>query len=240
MVEFQRILVVDDSRVILTIVRHILEEAGFEVSTAVSGEDALNLIKKKGLPHLAIVDINMDPGMDGFEFCEKVHRFSDLPIVMLSSEEDESVVVEGLNRHAEDYMVKPASGPLRGEELVSRVRRVLRRVGDSDYVLEPVTAIDERLQVDFANRRAFVDGEEIKLTPTEAKLLYILVHHAGRTLRTDYLLGRMWPLEEAYEERLHTHIYRLRRKLEKNPKEPHYVVSDWGQGYTFPPRTAVG
>lgn len=237
--DIQRILVVDDSRVTLHLVRAVLEDAYYEVWTAVSGEEALDLIKKKGLPHLAIVDINMPPGMDGFTFCRKVHQFCDLPIVMLSAEEDEETVVKGLDHFAEDYVVKPHDGPIRSEELVSRVRRVLRRIGDFAYRLEPVTRIDDYLQVDFAGRTAIVAGETVRLTPTESKLLYLLVRHAGRTLTNEYLIQRMWPLEEAFEDRLHTHVYRLRKKIEPDSKVPAYIVSAWGKGYEFPAMEAA-
>jgi DNA-binding response OmpR family regulator len=227
------ILVVDDSIVILELVKHILEQETYSVWTAVSGDEALQTIKRKGLPHLAIVDINM-PGMDGFTFCEQVHKFSDLPIILLSAEESEVIVVEGLMQHAEDYMVKPKSGPLRAEELKARVFSVLNRVGDFGYTLAPLVTVDDNLQVDFSARRAIVGGETLKLTPTETKMLHILMHHAGRTLPFSYLLRRLWPLEEAFEDRLHTHVYRLRKKIEANPREPQYVLSEWGKGYTFP------
>ena len=228
-----RILVVDDSIVILELVKHVLEQAAYDVWTAASAEEGLRVIHKRGLPHLAIVDINM-PGMDGFAFCEQVHRFSDLPVIMLSSEDGEEVVVKGLNHHAEDYIVKPRSGALRAEELKARVRSVLSRVGDYQYTLAPIVTVDKGLEIDFAARRAFKQGAEIKLTPTETKLLHILLHYAGRTLSFDFLLRRLWPLEEAYEDRLHTHVYRLRKKIEVNPREPQYVLSEWGKGYTFP------
>lgn len=228
-----RILIVDDSLVILELVKHVLEQEAYIVWTAVSGEEALQVIGQKGLPHLAIVDINM-PGMDGFAFCEKVHAYSDLPVILLSSEGSETVVVEGLKQHAEDYIVKPRSGPLRAEELKARVFSVLNRVGDFGYTLAPVVAVDAALQIDFAARLAIVHGQEVKLTPTETKLLHLLMHHAGRTLSFSYLLRRLWPGEEAFDDRLHTHAYRLRKKIETDPRNPHYVLSDWGKGYSFP------
>ena len=228
-----KILVVDDSQVILLTVKDVLTEAGYEVWTAVSGEEALTMIQRKGLPYLAIVDINMPLGMNGFEFCQEVHKYSLLPIIMLSSTEEEETVVKGLDLYADDYIVKPANGPLRAQELVSRVRRLLRRIGDFAYVQGRLTRVDQRLQIDFPNRQATVNGRSISLTPTEARLLYILIHYAGRTLTNDYLLRRLWPIEEAYEERLHTHVYRLRKKIETNPKKPHYIMSEWGKGYLF-------
>jgi DNA-binding response OmpR family regulator len=131
-------------------------------------------------------------------------------------------------------VVKPKDGPIRADELVSRIRRVLRNQPDYSYTIESVATIDERLKVDVGNRTVFIADEEIALTPTENKLLAILMRHPGRTLANDYLLRQIWPMEYANEERLHTHVYRLRKKIEQNPKEPHYIVSDWGRGYIFP------
>jgi DNA-binding response OmpR family regulator len=234
--DIHRILVVDDDPVTLTLVRHVLEQAFFDVFTAASGEDALNLIKLKRIPHLAIVDINMPPGMDGFAFCQEAHkRVPGLPVIMLTSVGDEATIVKAFDQfQADDYVVKPKDGPIRADELVSRVRRVLRNQPDYSYTIESVATVDQRLQVDVGNRKAYIDGHEIPLTPTENKLLSILMRHPGRTLTNDYLLRQIWPMEYANEERLHTHVYRLRKKIEQDPKEPAYIVSDWGRGYIFP------
>lgn len=223
-----KILVVDDEVSIMRGVETALRREAFVVHTAVSGEEALATITRTGLPHLAIIDLNM-PGMDGFELCEAIHEFSDLPVIMLTAIDDEETVVFGLDRYAEDYIVKP----FRAAELIARVRRVLRRMGDFAYTLEPVIKVDDNLQVDFPNRKAFVKERPVQLTPTEAKLLYILMRNAGRTVTNGFLLRRVWPMDDAFEDRLHTHIYRLRRKIESSPKEPHYIVSDWGTGYSF-------
>lgn len=227
----QKILAVDDDHFNLRIVQHALEQADFKVMTAKSGEEALTLIKRQGLPHLAVVDIHMPPGMSGFEFCRTVHQYSDLPIIMLTAVGEENTVVEGLEKHAEDYIIKPFVPG----ELVARVNRVLRRIGDFAYTLDPMTRVDDRLEIDFPSRQAFVDGKPVSLTPTETKLLYILMRNAGRTVTTDFILRRLWPLEPAYEDRLHVHMHRLRRKIEdkKNKSRPRYIVSERGLGYTF-------
>jgi DNA-binding response OmpR family regulator len=229
---------VDDDKILLEILAHALQKEGFETWTAVSGRDALRCLQQKGLPHLAILDINM-PGMDGFELSRRIHRFADLPIILLSAEDEEEVVVQGLKLFAEDYIVKPTNGPLRLKELASRVERVLRRIGDFAYTLDPVITVDEQLQVDLARRKIHRDGETITLTPTETKLLYILMRYAGRTVATQFLLRRMWPLDDVYEDRLHTIVYRLRQKIEHDPRNATYVVSDWGKGYTFPLTTDI-
>lgn len=229
-VQQQSILAVDDNLYTLRIVQHALESADFKVLTAASGEEALRLIKRSGLPHLALVDIHMPPGMSGFEFCRSVHQFSDLPVIMLTAVNEEGTVIEGLEKHAEDYIIKPFNPG----ELVARVRRVLRRMGDFAYTLEPETVVDDRLQVNFPQRQAIVDGENVSLTPTETKLLYILMRNAGRTVTTDFILRRLWPLEAAYEDRLHVHMHRLRRKIEDKSR-PRYIVSERGMGYVFQP-----
>jgi DNA-binding response OmpR family regulator len=229
----QTILAVDDNTYTLRIVQHALEQADFQVVTAVSGREALQIISRRGLPHLAIVDYHMPGGMSGFELCHEVHQFSDLPIVMLTAVSDEETVIEGLEKHAEDYIVKPFSP----EVLVARVKRVLRRMGDFAYTLESRTVVDDRLEIDFPNRQALIDGEEVRLTPTETKLLYILMRNAGRTVTTDFIIRRLWPLEPAYEDRLHVHMHRLRSKIEdkKNKSRPRYINSERGTGYIFRP-----
>jgi DNA-binding response OmpR family regulator len=226
--ELQRILIVEDNTYTLRIVKHTLEQAGYKVSTAVSGEEALQLINRHGLPHLAVVDLHM-PGMSGFEFCFTVHQFSDVPVIMLTAVGSEETIIEGLEKHADDYIVKPFNPP----ELVARVQRVLARMGDYNYTLDSKTRIDDRLLVDFPKRRATVDGEKVSLTPTETKLLYILVRNAGRIVTTNFLLKRIWPLERAQEDRLHVHVHRLRRKIEAVHNSPSYITAERGTGYSF-------
>jgi DNA-binding response OmpR family regulator len=225
--DFQRILVVDDDPAILRLMRDKLDRAGFEVFTAASGLQALELIDRRGLPHLAIVDINM-PGMDGFEFCQAVQAYSDLPVIMLTAVDEEETVIRGIEQFAEDYVTKPFSP----RELVARIQRVLRRIGDFAYALEPITKVDHRLAIDFSHQQAIVDDEIIALTPTETKLLYILMRNTGRTVSTDFLLRRLWPLDEVFEDTLRVHIHRLRKKIETDPKSP-YIVTERGLGYRF-------
>jgi DNA-binding response OmpR family regulator len=224
--------VVDDDPAILRLVGEKMDRAGFEVSTADSGKNALKVIEQRGLPHLAIVDINM-PGMDGFEFCRAVQAFSDLPVILLTAVDDEETVIQGIEQFAEDYVIKPFSP----RELLARVQRVLRRIGDFAYALKPVTRIDEHLAVDFAHQQAIVDGQKVSLTPTETKVLYILMRNAGRTVTNDFLLRRVWPWEEVFEDTLRVHIHRLRHKIEAAPSQPRYVTTDRGVGYRFLPRS---
>jgi DNA-binding response OmpR family regulator len=229
--EIQRILAVDDDPKIRRLVELKLNHAGFEVRTAASGQEALDIIAQHGLPHLAIVDIMM-PGMSGFEFCEAVQEFSDLPVIMLTAVDDEDMIIQGIERFAEDYVIKPFSP----RELLARVQRVLRRIGDFAYTLGPITQVDDRLEVDFAHQQVVVGGQQIDLTPTETKILYILMRNAGRTVTTDFLLRRLWPLEEVFEDTLRVHVHRLRQKIEADPRKPRYVVTERGLGYRFEPK----
>ncbi|MFN8474052.1 MAG: response regulator transcription factor [Anaerolineae bacterium] len=219
----------DDDAEILLLVRSRLEHAGYEVWTAASGEKALEVIGQRGLPHLAIVDLRM-PGTDGFGFCRAVQQFSDLPIILLTAVDDEETIIDGIQRYAEDYIVKPFSP----RELVARVERILRRIGDFAYALDPIVRVDDRLAVDFARQTVIVGQQPVSLTPTETKLLYILMRHAGRTVTTDFLLRRLWPLEDVAEDSLRVHVYHVRQKIEPVPAQPRYVLTERGMGYRFP------
>lgn len=224
----KRILVVDDDPDILQIVRFTLEPDGFEVVTAASAREAQRWIDKEGLPHLAIVDIMM-PGIDGIRFCREVQKYADVPVIMLSAVDEEQTVVSAIEELAEDYVTKPFNP----RELAARVKRVIRRLGDFAYRLAPVTEIDERLGVDFAHKRVIADGAPASLTPTETKILHILIANAGRTVTSDYLLRRVWPLDEVYEDTLRVHIHRLRQKIEPDPAQPRYLITERGAGYSF-------
>jgi DNA-binding response OmpR family regulator len=228
---FQRILVVDDDPALLRLLKDKLEGAGFEVWTAVTGAEGLEVIQRRGMPHLAIVDINM-PVMNGLRFCETVQQFSDLPVIMLSAVDEEETIVGTISRYAEDYVTKPFSP----RELVARVQRVLRRIGDYTYTWDLVTRIDDCLSVDIPHQRALVVDEWIALTPTESKLLYLLMRNAGHTVSTNFLLRRLWPMDEVYEDTLRVHIHRLRQKIEPQPSRPRYVLTERGLGYSFPAR----
>jgi DNA-binding response OmpR family regulator len=226
----QRILVVDDDPAVRRLVKSKFQPEGFEVLGAGDGREALSLIQRHGLPHLAIVDLYM-PVMDGFEFCQAVQRFCDLPVVMLTADDQEETIIRGIELYAEDYVTKPFSP----RELLARVRRVLRRIGDFAYALDPQIQVDEHLSVDFAQQQVSIDGRPVSLSPTETKLLYLLMRNAGRTVTNDFLLRRLWPLEEVYEDTLRVHVYRLRKKLETGPSSWRYVTTDRGVGYRFVP-----
>lgn len=224
-----RILAVDDDALILELIEESLLRSGFQVHIVSSGEDGLDWMKREGLPDLAVVDINMPFGMDGLEFCAQVHTFCDLPIIMLTAVENELTIIQAIETCAEDYVTKPFSPG----ELIARVRRILRRIGLFPFPLETLTRIDSHLSVDFAGSQVVVDGRPISLTPTETKLLYILIRSATRPLNTDYLLRRLWPLDTSHHERLRVYVHRLRSKLNSGSTQHQYIRSVRGVGYVF-------
>ena len=223
-----RILAVDDDPETRKITQIALENAGYEVWQATSAEEALEFLQDRGLPHLAVLDI-MLPGLDGLALCQKIHEISDVPVVMLTVIDEQDTIIHAIERYAEDYIVKPFNPG----ELKARVGRILRRIGDFSYTLQPMVNVDKHLAVDFVRQKAMVSGRPIALTPTETKLLYILMRNAGKTILTSFILGRVWPGEEADENTLRVHIHRLRQKIEVAPARPHYVVTERGVGYSF-------
>ncbi|WP_420645786.1 response regulator transcription factor [Candidatus Leptofilum sp.] len=231
--ESYRVLVVDDSPSILEIVRVTLTLHGFQVMAAESGERALEIMENEGLPHLGIFDINMPMGMDGLELCEKVLQFSDLPIIMLTAIDENSTIVEAIDRFAEDYMTKP----VRTGEMLARVRRVLHSIGKFAYPLAQFVEVDENLSVNFATLTAVVQGKEVNLTPTETKLLYILMRQQGKIVSTDFMLRRLWPSDADFadEDRLRVYVHRLRSKIERKKHGVRYVFSKRRKGYVFLP-----
>ena len=223
-----RILHVDDDPVIRAVTVAGLKRAGFEVWSAESGRQALDLMAERGLPHLALVDIFM-PGMSGLELCRRIQASTDLPIIMVSSADDSETEVEAIRKLAEDFVTKPFELPV----LAARIERLLRRIGSFDYAQGPRIRVDDHLEVELGRRRVHVDGRSVELTRIETKLLYILMGNAGKTVTTDFLLRRIWPHEEIYENVLRTHIGRLRKKIEKNSRRPRYLKTRRGMGYYF-------
>lgn len=220
----------DDDPDILQVVNHSLEAEGFRVSTVAAADEALTWIDREGLPHLGIFDIRM-PGMGGLELARQIRRYCDLPIILLTAVDDEDTVIKALEELAEDYVVKP----FRPRELAARAKRILRRIEDFSFAQSRVTRVDDKLSLDFAHQEAILGGETIALTPTETKILHILMRSPRRTVTTDYLLRRVWPIEEVFEDSLRVHVHRLRHKIEPNPSKPRYLITHRGVGYSFLP-----
>jgi DNA-binding response OmpR family regulator len=224
-----RILLVDDDRITLRLTSVLFERAGYEVWSAASAEHAFKILEERGLPHLAVIDIRM-PEMDGLDLSRAIKEFCDIPIIMLTAVKTEETIVAAIEEFAEDYVNKP----FRTAVLMARVGRVLARIGDFSYTLERLVRIDDRLVVELAGQRVYVNDEMVALTPTETKLLYILIRNAGRVVRKEYLLRRLWPTKEVFEDTLRVHLHRLRKKIEKDAKRPKYLVTVRGIGYRWP------
>lgn len=225
------ILVIDDSIETVQVVEYSLQRAGFNIMVAFSGDEALNLMSKQGLPHLIIADLNMPPGMDGFELCSIISRWSDVPVIMLTAMDEVDMVVTGLQQYAEDYVVKPFTP----DELIARIGRVLQRIGIFPYEPSSPLCLDGRLEIDFVKKAFFFDDKKISLTPTEVKLIYLLLRRPGDTISYEYLLRRMWPREMVFEDRLHVFVHRLRNKLDRHDIHHQYVALERGVGYRFAP-----
>ncbi len=222
------ILVVDDEERMVRFIRLNLEHDGFKVIEAFNGTKAINQVRSN-LPDLVLLDIMM-PDMDGFEVLRIIRETSNVPVIMLTAKGEEDDRVRGLELGADDYVTKPFSP----RELVSRVRAVLRRTETTGVGTHGLIEVDERLKLDFERREIWVDGELVKLRPTEYRLLYHLVQNAGWVVTHDQILGKVW----GYEYRDEPHYVRLyinylRKKLEQDPANPKYILTERGVGYRF-------
>ena len=224
----RRILIVDDEERMVRFIRLNLEHDGFQVLEAFNGTQAINKIRSN-LPDLVLLDVMM-PDMDGFEVLRIVREVSRVPVIMLTAKGEEEDRVRGLEMGADDYITKPFSP----RELVSRVRAVLRRTEMVESPTHGPIEVDDRLKFDFDRREVWVEGRLVQLRPTEYRLLYHLVKNAGWVLTHDQILTKVW----GYEYRDEPHYVRLyinylRQKLEKDPANPKYILTERGVGYRF-------
>ena len=210
-------------------IRMNLELEGHQVLEAHSGLEALEAIRTQ-LPDLVLLDVMM-PELDGFETLRMLREFSSIPVIMLTAKGEENDKVYGLELGADDYVTKPF-GP---RELSSRIKAVLRRVDmPTSSPDQAVLQVDDRLQVDFNRREVIVEGERVRLRPTEYRLLYHLIENAGWTVPHDQLLAKVWGYEyrdEAHYVRLYVNY--LRQKIEEDPAQPQYILTERGVGYRF-------
>ncbi len=223
-----RILVVDDERRMVGFIRLNLEQDGFEVIEAHNGSEALERLRDS-LPDLVLLDVMM-PDIDGFEVLRTIREFSQIPVIMLTAKSEEDDIVKGLELGADDYVTKPFSP----RELVTRVKAVLRRGSSFEDDEEGLIEVDDRLKIDFGRREVWVEDELVKLRPTEYRLLYHLVRNAGWVLTHDQILTKVW----GYEYRDEPHYVRLyinylRKKIEEDPSNPKYILTERGVGYRF-------
>jgi DNA-binding response OmpR family regulator len=228
MVKKTSILVVDDDPRLLRFVRANLESVGFKVSVADEVHSALELVERE-TPDLIILDI-MLPEVDGYEFCQRVREFSTVPIIMLTAKVEESDKVKGLRLGADDYLTKPFGI----QELLARVEALLRRSRFSEGVKTPTVFTRGDVTIDFTRRRVMVRGQEVAFTPTEYRLLCELATNAGKVMLHEELLTRVWGAEYRNElEYLRAYIRHLRRKIERDPRQPQHIISKTGIGYMF-------
>lgn len=221
------ILVVDDEPRMVQFVRMNLEAEGARVVAAHTGLEALNQVRA-AIPNAVILDVMM-PELDGFETLKLIREMSDVPVIMLTVRADEDERVRGLELGADDYMGKPFSP----RELISRLKAVLRRT-ERESSQEEALKIDDDLSIDFRNYQVIVRGTPVKLRPTEWRLLYHLVQNAGWVLTHDMILSKVWgPEYKGSYEYVRLYITYLRQKIEPDPANPKYILTERGIGYKF-------
>lgn len=224
----KKILVVDDEPRMVEFVSMNLKLEGFSVVTAADGYQAVEKATRE-MPDLVLLDIMM-PDIDGYETLRKIRAVSPVPVIFLSVKGEETDRVRGLDLGADDYITKPF-GP---KELVSRIKAVLRRTEPETSVRKPEIIVDADLKINFDERKVFVRGKEVKLRATEYRLLYQLVTNAGKLMTHDTLLSRVWGPEYRDEDQyVRLYVNYLRQKIEKDPKNPKYILSERGLGYRF-------
>lgn len=224
----KKILVVDDEKLIVKGIRFSLEQEGMEVDCAYDGEEALELAKA-GAYDIILLDV-MLPKMNGFEVCQQIREFSDVPVIMLTAKGEDMDKILGLEYGADDYITKPFNIL----EVKARIRAILRR---SSKVVEketPKKVSFNGLTLDCESRRVYVDDKEVNLTAKEFDVLELLVFNPNKVYSRESLLNTIWGYDYPGDVRtVDVHIRRLREKIESNPSEPKYIHTKWGVGYFF-------
>ena len=225
----KKVLVVDDEKLIVKGIRFSLEQDGMEVDCAYDGEEALEYAKNT-IYDVILLDV-MLPKMDGFEVCQQIREFSDMPIIMLTAKTDDMDKILGLEYGADDYIAKPFNIL----EVKARIKAIMRRSGkqEREKKKEQVMVSGE-LKLDLESRRVFITGKEINLTAKEFDLLELLMTNPNKVYGREQLLELVWGKEYPGDVRtVDVHVRRLREKIESNPSEPTYVHTKWGVGYYF-------
>ncbi|NWF78619.1 MAG: response regulator transcription factor [Chloroflexi bacterium] len=221
------ILVVDDDDGLRELIRINLEYEGYSVIQASNGLQCVQSVREQR-PDMVILDVMM-PEMDGLEACGKVREFSQVPILMLTAKVQSNDVITGLDRGADDYLLKPFNM----DELSARIRALLRRVPPA---YRPLSAGEGEIVIDQQKREVRVRGELVDLTPTEYQLLLILTEHAGKVVEHETLLRAVWGQEYTKDnDYLKVYIWHLRRKIEVDPRNPRLLLTEWGIGYRLVP-----
>ncbi len=227
--ESRTILVVDDEPHIVRFTAMNLEVEGFRVETAGNGLEALEVLDQRGPVDLVVLDVMM-PELDGFETLRRIRDQSSVPVIFVTVRGDEADRVAGLDLGADDYLTKPFSP----RELISRIRALFRRIEATDPPRLHEVVVDDWLTINFDQSMVITDGREVHLRPTEYRLLYQLVNNSGQLLSHDNLLERVWGPEYRGEHQyVRTYVTYLRQKLERDPRNPEYILSERGLGYRF-------
>ncbi len=225
--EQRTILVVDDDQGLRELVRISLEHEGYMVIQAANGLECLSAVREQQ-PDLVILDVMM-PEMDGLEACSRLREFSHVPVLMLTAKVQSIDIITGLDKGADDYLIKPFNM----DELTARIRALLRRV---PIAYRPLVAGNQQIQIDQQKREVLVRQKVVDLTPTEYQLLTILADNAGKVVEHEQLLRAVWGQEFTKDnDYLKVYIWHLRRKLEEDPGNPRLLLTEWGVGYRLVP-----
>ena len=227
----KHILVIEDEPSLAEVVSLYLKRAGYLVQIANDGKQAMSILEKQ-IPDFVIMDI-MLPEVDGLSLTSWLRDRSDVPIIMVTARREEVDRIAGLEMGADDYVVKPFSP----QELVSRVRAVLRRIGRDQPGAESERALSfDSIQIDPRTRVVMVKESQIELTAKEFDMLYLLAHHPKQVFTRDQLLERVWGRADYIDPGTVTvHVRRLREKIESEPSKPKHLLTVWGVGYKFEP-----
>lgn len=225
----QKVLVVDDEKLIVKGIRFSLEQDGMEVDCAYDGEEALQMIRDKEYD-IILLDV-MLPKLTGFEVCQQLREFSSVPVVMLTAKGDDMDKILGLEYGADDYITKPFNIL----EVKARIKAIMRRTKKRAPEKEVRRVVDKGdLHLDCESRRLNIAGKEINLTAKEFDLLELMALNPNKVYSRDHLLNAVWGYDYPGDVRtVDVHIRRLREKIEQNPSEPKYVHTKWGVGYYF-------
>ena len=225
----RKVLVVDDEKLIVKGVRFSLEQDGMEVDCAYDGEEALEKIRANTYDFI-LLDI-MLPKLDGFQVCQQVREFSDVPILMLTAKGDDMDKIMGLEYGADDYITKPFNIL----EVKARIKAITRRTSKAAKQKKDESVINVLdMTLDTDSKRLHIAGKEINLTSKEFDVLELLVKNPDKVYSREKLLGLVWGSQYPGDVRtVDVHIRRLREKIELNPSEPKYVHTKWGVGYYF-------
>lgn len=226
--ESKKILIIDDDINLLQSMKFTFARAGADIQTAVDGREGLRHFYEQR-PDLVLLDVRM-PGLDGWETCRQIRLRSAVPIIMLTTLNRDDEIVRGLDCGADDFVTKPFNR----EVLLARVRALLRRAETHPEEDAPITYADEHLAINVPKRRVWVQGEVVQLTATEFRLLAFLLQHAGQVLTYDAILDSVWGWE--YRESVdyvHVYLSHLRRKIEVDPRNPKYLITERSIGYRF-------